>query len=47
MDAEAQSFHDECLVGDPCVERFARPIKKSQGNRVLDLLDELDRSAHE
>ena len=39
-------FNDD-LVGDPTVERFARPLKKSKGNRVLALLDELDRSEHE
>jgi hypothetical protein len=47
LEAEAQSFDDDELVTDPLVERYARPRKKAQGDRVLDLLDELDRSAHE
>jgi hypothetical protein len=47
LEADAQSFHDEELVSDPCVERHAKPLKKSRGNKVLELLDELDRSWHE
>ena len=47
LEAEAQSFNDDELVTDPLVERYARPRKKAQGDRVLELLDELDRSAHE
>jgi hypothetical protein len=47
LEAEAQSFDDDELVTDPLVERYARPRKKAQGDRVLELLNELDRSAHE
>jgi hypothetical protein len=47
LEADRQSFHDDELVADPLVERYAQQRKKSQGDRLLELLDELDRSAHE
>lgn len=32
------------LAGDPAVESFGRPRKESQANRVLAILDDLERS---
>lgn len=47
LEAEAQAVHDEGLVADPLIERYGRQRKRSQGNRLLEVLNELDRSAHE
>jgi hypothetical protein len=46
LEFSSETFDDE-LVGDPAVERFAKQWKRSQGNRVLDILDGLDRIDHE
>lgn len=44
------SDHDEIdevdgLVADPLTERHAKPQKESQAARLIDILDELERSA--
>jgi hypothetical protein len=46
LDAKTDDF-DEELVGDPNIEHFGRRRRESQVNRVLAILDELERSGHE
>jgi hypothetical protein len=37
-------YNDQEAAGDPMIERYARQRKESQASKVLDLLDELERS---
>ena len=37
-------YIDQEAAGDPMIERYARPRKESQTSKVLDLLNELERS---
>lgn len=46
LESLCEAFDDE-LVWGPAVERFAKQRKKSQGSRVLDIVDQLDRSGYE
>jgi hypothetical protein len=41
LEAQNDGF-DEELVGDPDIEHYGRQRRKSQANRVLDILDELE-----
>lgn len=41
LDAQNDGF-DEELVGDPDIEHYGRQRRKSQADRVLDILDELE-----
>lgn len=46
LDAKTDDFDAE-LVGDPDIEHFGRRRRESQANRVLAILDDLERSGHE
>jgi hypothetical protein len=41
LEAQNDGF-DEELVGDPDIEHYSRQRRKSQADRVLDILDELE-----
>jgi hypothetical protein len=41
LEAQNDDFDDE-LVGDPDIEHFGRRRRKSQADRVLEILDELE-----
>jgi hypothetical protein len=42
LDACNDDFDDE-LVGDPDIEHYGRQRRESQANRVLEILDEIER----
>ncbi len=46
LDARNDDFDDE-LVGDPDIEDFGRQRRKSQADRVLEILDEIGRHGHD
>ena len=45
--ARPSSFDELDLSVDPLVEKFARPRKERQAARVLEILDQLERSCRE
>jgi hypothetical protein len=46
LDALNDDFYDE-LISDPDIEHFGGQHRKSQADRVLEILDELERGGHE
>jgi len=46
LDALNDDFYDE-LISDPDFEHFGGQHRKSQADRVLEILDELERGSHE